>query len=440
MKTTHTSVRFLTLALAVLLLLSQASCSSQTPNDREDRTQRLEIEDVPAVYDAAFRSALAEQICTLIERTLRLYEGVVLGETQKQTLRLQIEQTVLPALQGVPLYQRELESLMRSAEELCTAAEEGTLADSSRMALLLRFYQSGLANVDSAKLGALLYHSTLCGLDLMIDDRMRRYETYGYEWYLREAEDYRAQRTALQNELGAEAFSEATARLIFAGSLAGGTLSTDGGSRLFAVSDAEMVVLLQKQGDHFASAELTERQWSVAAELFCAWMAVDGDGATSAVLEAMRVSGDVARLAAILPALFRYYQAVTHALDAYYLDAILSNNRSARFSAWVSVLVECEQSFLELDRTMARYATESEAALSALQKLGLTEEYEAFLADTPMGSAEELVICLRSCVNTYRPEKSAELKAALLSYLRTYLPCLTFAFVYDQTEKGEKLC
>lgn len=439
MKSNHSTVRLLTLVMAVFLLLSQASCASQAPK-KESNTQRLEIEDVPAVYNEAFRTDTAEKIGVLIERIVRLYEGVVLGETQKQTLRVQIEQSVLPALQEVPLYRQELEHLLQSAEELCSAAEEGTLPDASRMALFLRFYQSGLAEVDSAKLGALLYHSALCGLELLIDVSLARYDEDGDEWHLRDAEDYRAQRAALQNELGVDAFSNVTAMLTFAGSLLGGTLAIDDGSRLFAVSDAELVMLLQKQGDHFVSMELTERQWSVAAELLCAWIVVDGDGATSAVLEAMRTSGDVVRAAAILPAFFRYYQALTHALDELYLDAILSSNQSARFSAWVSVLVECEQSFLELDRAISIHATEGEGALLALQNVGLTEEYNAFLDDIPAGSAEELMACLRSCVNAYRPEKAAELEAVFVSYLRAYLPCLTFAFVHDQTEKGENLC
>ena len=435
MKNKRGVCRFLALAMAVCLLLAQSSCAISKPHTEESNTQRLEVQDLPAVYDEAFVASVTERICDLVVRTVRIFEGAVLGETQTQSLRRYVEQTALPALQALPLYQQELEALLQSAQELCASVEEGTLVGASRMALFLRFYQSGLAEVDSAKLGALLYHVALSGLELLIDVNLSRYEKYGYKWYLEDAEHYRAQSETLQSELGPTAFSNVMAMLTFVASLLDGSL-TDGGDVGLAVSDAELVMLLQKQSDHFVAMDLTEHQWSVAAELVCAWFVTDGDGATGAVLQALCTSGDAVRAAKALPAFFRYYQALTHAMDELYLDAILSNNQSARFSAWVSVLVECEDDLLELDRALALHVSEREDTVLALQRLGLTEAYEAFLSETPAGSAAELVTCLRAGVNSYRPEQMAELRAAWISYLRAYLPSLTFAVLYDQAEKG----
>lgn len=438
MKTNRMGAKLLAFVLAALLLLSQVSCAS-SPKEAESNTQRLEVETVPAVYSESLRTAVTEKIADLIERVVRLYEGLVLTETQRQSLRLRIEQAVLPALQSVPFYKQELEHLLRMAEEMVSAAEGGEPSDPSRIAVLLRFYQSGLGYVNSAKLGALLYHALLCGLDLLIEVNEARYNQYGYEWYLQDAQAYRAQRMALEQELGVDAFCEVSAMLLFAGSLVSNAWSLED-SRLFAVSDAELVMLLQKQGDHFAASEVTARQWSVAADLWCEWVAVDGESALSLTLQAMRESGDVASAAAAIPAFFVYYRAFTHALDELYLNAMLSSNKSARVSAWVSVLVECEGAFLALDAVLAAQLRESDGVLEALQRAGLGEELEAFLADTPTATAADVTACLRACANSYRPEQIEALETTFLAYLRTYLPCLTFAMLYDRSEKGDFLC
>ena len=126
MKNKRGVCRFLALAMAVCLLLVQSSCAVSKPHTEESNTQRLEVQDLPAVYDEAFVASVTERICDLVARTVRIFEGAVLGETQTQSLRRYVEQTALPSLQALPLYQQELEALLQSAQELCVAvvAEE----------------------------------------------------------------------------------------------------------------------------------------------------------------------------------------------------------------------------------------------------------------------------------------------------------------------------
>jgi len=402
--------------LALSMLFSQASCTQTEPSE-EENTQRLEMEDLPVTYSSAFEQKILAQCLSLFRRTRRLLKMEAPDPAQEAALSERIAADLLPTLEELPLYESEWEGILRAADTVCTAAETETW-EGSQTSLFLQFYQSGLSAVSSQKLGAVLYHTAVLAIEAELEKPAQKPE---------EIAALQEQLTVLREELGAETFAQMTSMAVFFGSWMGGAL-TDGGDRLFAVSDAEAVWLLQKQGEYFDGLTITERQWEAAAELIGAWLQPkEGTDLFGRMLAAMQEDSTLSRMARVMPACLSLYRGLTQSLDAVYLDALCSNHTSARTSALISILAENEEGLRAFDTALALYAQEGEAVASVLIAEGYQDAYEDFLASTPSGSIEELLQALQACNGSYQKDKIEQLQVALVRYLRAYLPGLTFA-------------
>lgn len=423
--------------LAVSVLFSLFSCVLQKENKGEEPNaseQRLVVEADPALYSDALLEEASARIVPLLARVLRLGGGPVLNATQKQKLQSTVKQTVLPHLEAANIYEDELWELIRVAEELVGAAESGAFKDSSRLVLLFRFYQSGLATVDTQKMGKTLYCLLESWLEYQRDYSLDRYENYGYQWYLDDAMRYSSHLTAMHDQLGMDTFGDMTSMLMFGVSMIGGLTLDEMEGGAFALSNAETVMLIRRQATFFADRQITEAQWASMMTILEEWLRPNTKTLMGAQISALQKEGYLCRLATLMPMVLELYRAMADGLSEEMIAA-WSAGAISEEAALATLLVRAEAECLALDRAWSAIgASESADGLSAIKKMGLDEVYNAFLAEHPSVSAASLLDVARNDSYNEDGAQSLALKEALMGYLRGYLPCVAFAIAQTVEE------
>lgn len=421
--------KMLSLTLCLAAVLSLLSCTAQPnrPDEGNGEEQRLVVEAAPAVYSEQTVQEASARIVALCARLLRLGGGPVLNGTQKQKIEEKVKGAILPRLEQENVYEEELWELLRTAEEITDAAERGELESTSDLFLLLRFYQSGLATVDTQKMGRTVYCFLESWLEYKKEYSLERYEKYGYQWYLDDATRYEAHLTALHEGLGRASFCDMASMLMFGVSLLGGLTPSPEPGGAFALSDAETVMLIRRQASFFADKQITEAQWTSLSAILSEFISPDEKTLTGAQIGVLNKEGYLESLASLMPALLELYRAMADGLTEDEMAAWRAQEMS-REAVVGRLLMHGSEAFLEFDRAWAAIGvSESDAAITSIRKMGLEEAYRAFLAQTPPICAEELIAIATECANTNDADKAMALHDAMLGYLRTYLPCMAFA-------------
>lgn len=421
--------RAVALTLGVLLCLCGSSCAHPGKEEHATRAQSLTVEASPTAYTPAFSAAAAQRGAALFGRVLAICDGATLDEEQLQRLALQLEEQLLPRLEALSVHSYELTALLEKGERICTMAEES--GEAGALSLFLQFYQAGLSVLSSQTLGGILFSATEWYLSRKTQQCRERYETYGYQWYLEDANRYDALRTQLCSTLGEEAFAQMTAMAVFALSLGGGAVQKEEGS-LYALSDEELTVLLRRQADYFCSAALSGEMWSVAAQIYTALFSPQGNTPTAAVLSALFRSGYGAQVAQCMPTFLELYRAVAQSITPQQL-AVLRNGGTDALPVVARLLCDTSAEVLTAEQQLELYGySQSKEEESALHAAGLWEEYQQYLQDTPTVRASELLESAEAFAAEPSPaNRSAFLRDAQQS-LRTYLPCLSFVLSRTQ--------
>ncbi len=421
--------RLLLLALCAVTVLSLFSCTSrkERPDGEGESEQRLMVESVSTVYSEQILEDASTRIASLFGRLLRLGGGPVLDVTQKQKLESRVREEILPRLEQTNIYEEELRELLRVAEEITDAAERGELEDSSDLVLLFRFYQSGLATVDTQKMGCTLYCILESWLEYQRDYNRGRYDRYGYKWYLEDASRYEAHLTALHEQIGVDTFSHMTSMLMFGISMVGGLAPDEAAGGAFSLTNAEMVMLIRRQAGFFADKQITEAQWTSITAILSEWLKTDTKTVVGAQIEELRKVGYLEGLASLMPSLLELYRAMANGLTE---DMMMEWSSATRPRASIvsALLLQGKEVFFEFDRRWSTLGkSESDGALASIQKMGLEEEYATFLEKTPAVCADALIEMAATCASADDIASAAVFYDALWGYLRTYLPCMAFA-------------
>lgn len=421
-------IRAIGMTMSILLCLCAVSCTR--PKETEGiETQRLTVESADAEYTSTFCAVTAEQSGALFGRLLALCGGPVLTQAQQQSIQNQIQERILPQLESLSVYPYELDALLEKTQELCTYWENNEGVTPS--ALFLQFYQSGLSVMPSQKLGSILFSYTDLYLNHKAQQCYERYEAYGYQWYLDDAHRYADLLTQLRSTVGGEVFSQMVTLAVFGLTLGAGAAQEE--SRLYALSDEELTVLLARQAEYFSCAEISQEQWGSAAQIYTALFTPQGDTLLDAELSALFRSGYGGQIAKCMPALLQLYRSVASKMTPQQLSALRRGDESTAPLTAAQLLRASSAEMLALEKELDRYGfCQSKEEEGVLRNAGLWEDYQQYLADTPTVQTDVLLKDAAAYALTPNQESREVFLNSARYYLRTYLPCLAFVLSHSQ--------
>lgn len=429
-------MRVIAAMLLAALTVVQAGCVRENPNEDESKasgtvTSQLVIETPPAVYSEAFLADMLPRTAALCGRLLRLGEGLVLGETQKQQLTDFLSQRVFPMLLEIPVYDTELTVLIEQAESLCDQAEASR---ENWTFLSLQLYQTMQAVLDASRAGAIAYRSTLLWMGESIALCEERYEKYGNEWDLEDAEAYRALQDRVETEIGESCYTSMIEMLIFSLNVTAGAFPADQETDGFDLSNDELLMLMQRQAEVFRMRSVSAAQWSLFGEVFSHWIPKPNGSIGREELNALNKDGYFKRAFQVMPSLLELYAQAVDSMNGDQLGKLRSGDADLRASVLGQVISSCEPQFFAWCEDMQAYCSVgTDAEARVIRKAGLYESYEVFCEEYPTANAHTLWNSLT--------DGSGDMHRTVLGYLRGISPYATFVAEQLRTaQKGEPTC
>ncbi len=432
------------LLLCAALLFSACAPSAQVPADTGDETdRRLTVEVLDVSYTEEEIARLSARIAEIMRRALYLADGMVPDTEWREDLQADIAGRRLESFRAHRVTAEELDRLCTSLEETLTeleAAQGSDVASTLSSAELLNaFYCDSVGLLGASRAGAILYDTALFWLDDRIEHCEERYEKYGYERYLREAEELREERRLLVETLGETAFADACATLVLTGTMLPLLVS----SSAFAdklLTDAERLLLLQKQAEALSQKPISTAQWRTFFALFklvednTNLLGGNLNVLQAAELDALLTADFISSLAEAMPRLLEWYGGLTRVLTAEEITEWRQGDADLRLSLLCRAILRDEAGFRAMLLTLSELlasATDAEAAL--IDRLGESERFSAYAAERAPTTADDLIAALSSAAAAPDGSAAEALSEALRAYFFSILPYATYAF--DPTQE-----
>ncbi|MBQ9801719.1 MAG: hypothetical protein IJW51_01440 [Clostridia bacterium] len=419
-------LRLLCLFLTALLL---AGCTPQYEVPEGDPV-RLEIKQTAPVYTDAFLEDTTPRAVSLLSQLSRRTGGPLPSEAEKQKLSAFWVEEILPRAQTALIYENEWSALLAKCEATMATFEDKILEAGPCFTLLSRLYGDAVAVLGSRKAGTLAYEC----MQLYLMDRIavceERYEKYGYDWYLTDAQHYRRLHGDLTTRLNEALFGEAMAVLYcFTPLIPTASADTAPAPTAFPLYDAELLLFLQRQAKRSRELALGAEEWALLAELLTVCLP-NGNGSTLSQKEytVLKDLGYPQQAAHAMPAFLALIEATTAALDEEGLARLLdATDTTAKKEVLCAALADSETAFFAFADALTQYAqTAAEAERSMLDKAGRGADCETFLASTPAASANEVFAAISACADGMTPAEEQALDASMLGYSRGLAPYLTY--------------
>jgi len=408
--------RIMLLLLALLLLTGFVSCAKEPV---QVPARRLEIEQTPPTYSPTFLDTLKKDLVSVTERWLLVARGVKAGESERAALRTRVERDVLPILLGVSLYEEECAGVLAAMHAYCDALEAGKV---SAFAASCHFYSTLVSLFGTARAGEMAKRAMAVYLSDRVVVYEERYRTYGYEWYLADAERYRALLGTLDTELAASDFAAAMSVLSLCDvvDLQQGVAGWPAGL---------LLSVWQWQAAHFDAPALCARKWELMGEMLSDVQPSKRDTALKAEIGILQDEGRFSRLCAAMPELLELYCAAVGRLDKAELSVLLKGSEQERAAGICRALLACEKEFFAFTARLETLSIkESAAEPKAIKSLGLLADCDAFLSATAPLSARELWSALAACA---ADGDAKAVWAAQIGYLRGVMPYLAYAIHHE---------
>lgn len=244
---------FIAVILSALFLLS---CDKSGDTELKNG---IEIEeDAPYSPSEEVRQRAENSIFTLVKG---YYQKTATESLPDNTIsKIKTESGKIRALtEKYPLTEKQYTDFIACLEkntdiiiDVCAAEE----ADPSKMKAL---YKELSAVSSEEYVGNTAYNLLLYYYDYKYNESMDRYSSYGYSFLLEDAEKFKADKSVLENEIGADSFLEATEMFFFFSELfCGGAHESDA---LSIFTDEEILVLLKSI--HFNLDNVTENGYKL---------------------------------------------------------------------------------------------------------------------------------------------------------------------------------
>ena len=396
--------------------------------------QRLSVEEVTCELSDIEREEIALNLTDTVSYALFVSEGIVADEKQREEICEYIENELVGIIEESGI---DLQSFTEANEAIrrgIALVEEG---NSSLGAFREVYFQLALG-LGNEKSGAFIYRCALIWLDYNADRARERYETYGYEWYLRDFEDFSRLASEMRDRIAEKELSEALGVLFFSSAIMGGTLIRDGEEIGIESDGRELEVLLRKQREMLCEYTLDAEDWQTVGEFFFKAFFENSvvDGASGDLLKAeliaLRDCPSYSRdIGALVPYFIELYISITEAADADQLEMIMAGGDGAQRTV-AMLTVESREALLALLDAIKTTELLSDSELDAIAAAGYEDEFEEYSLKRKNISSEEFY----SILTLYSEGRSdgLSLRCGIEDLLFGQAPYITFVFL-SETDK-----
>lgn len=433
-------LRMLALLMAVMTVLLTVSCQNNAQDPQNALTeQRLTVEKVPVRYTEQETETFSARLTELCLDFVPYFSDFLPGENRISKIKEGLLEKTLPMLQNEGVTATELDIFCTKAKAIFEEHHTHPLTREHRVSLLSDIYLEGILLLGAERMGSLAYESILLWLQGRIDTCMHRYQTYGYAFYLHDADTYRAERAEFMEKIGKNTFISMTEAIFFGGNLLG-VMSQEmlGNTQAAVLNNAELLLLLQKHASTLQTEMPNQEHWVLGATLFHSWISVDtlmGTAWTSYQKDALKtyLTPQIAAGygSAFSNALSFYSEMVSH-LSEDDIEIFRGNDENLKKRVLCQAMASCGEKFENFISESAQLlysATEEEKML--LQKHGMQEAYDVFAADITSIEAQSWCAAVRAYANDPTAQNFDALEESTQGFLFRICPYLTFAFAQE---------
>ena len=428
--------RFISVTAAVLataLLLSGCTLfeGKCVEGDGYLEGQRLTVEEIGYSLSDDERKQIAINLTDTVSYALLVSDGIAVDENERGKIREYIEDELVIVIEESEIDFDSFCEANGAIRRGLTLIEEGN----GRFGAFRDIYYDLTLGLGSEKSGALIYKSALVWLDYREEHARKRYESYGYEWYLKDAEDFSRLSREMRGNLDEKEFSDALGVLFFSSAIMGGTITEEAENIGIEADGEELKVLLRMQRESLEKHSLDVDDWQTVGEIvFKAFFEnsdIDSgmDELKAAELIALRDCPSYSRkIAGLTPYFIDLYTAVISLAEADDIDMIISGGDGAKRSV-VGLVTESYDELCALLDSIMVIQLSSSVELEAIEAAGYADEFEEYSQTRKKISSEELFEVLVSYSEADADDKV--LGEAVEDLLFGQAPYITFAFFFE---------
>lgn len=285
--------RTLSALLILIFLFGTVSCSNEP--EQTIRDGRLEIIEEKVEYSEEYKSSLTDRFSQFIDgiSSFKIKFGI-----SKERALLAFENMVIPKLEGLNVSKEEIDEIFLLSDK-----------DASSI------YSHLVYSLGTERAGALFYTALLGMVDAKQATAEDDYASYNQSHKLEAAERCMALSLDLKN-MGEEKF----ARLISSAAVITSTVKgiDEQGESAFSLTTAEILYILDREGDKFKELDSTAEDWETVGRLVTEVIpAVTSDNnPTVSFLYTLKKEAYFASSLKAMPSLFDFYASLAHDLRA----------------------------------------------------------------------------------------------------------------------------
>lgn len=399
--------------LILIFLFNLASCSSE----EQTHDGKLEITEEGLAYSEEYTESVTQRLSDMLNKTTDEKLKAIVSMNKKEALAV-FTGKILPKLCEIKVYEEELDEFFSSMETMLDTEDYSA-------SKLTSLYESLLYTLGSTRTGILLHTVATEIISKKIATARDRYEKYGYSWYLDDIERCESLKADL-TEMGEKHFSEIVSAAAFVISTLRSASPTS--DNALALSDAELLFILEHQGEEFLLNASDREDWQIVGRLITELIPkLDfADSTAISILYALKQEAYFNSLMQSCTELFSLYASLTRNLRSegkFSLSKSYSENERAICSALLSSQKELSELYTALHTSGS---IDSDRLRRAVEECSDKEALDLFLSSHSPLTYEELKEELSTCANGSGEFKGIE--EIMLGTLYSVSPYLSFIF------------
>ena len=414
--------RIISLVLALALIFCLASCRGDEEIPPKDTYLTVESETVE--YTEEGIDTLSTRVADIFARLAPHLGYPAISDAKKSEIAEYFRTDIIPVLQEILIYQDELFELADSAEECLMDLEEQN-KDDVDLGFAINIYTEFSAVLDAERTGAFIYRLGLISLSNKRDAAKKNYDKYGtgYDkiaYYDSLIEDV--------NTLGGESFSDAFSAIMFMLSSVIGLSDSNGGS--FKVTPADVLVVIEKQGEMLDSISLTDSEWQTVAAM-CEEHIPTGtrNDLQGKMLMSLNNDNFFITAATLMPDVIAFYSAVATDVSEDATDIIESDDPMAYELAVCTELLKHEGEFrallTKLSEELPGVGKFMQGGINAYDKSG----YAAF-CERPVATADDLMLAIETFAADPTEDALSAVNDSAVAFLAGINPVIAYVYFY----------
>ena len=425
-------LRTVAFVLAAVMLFGCISCdlNEETVDEKApqyDKDQRFELIKVAPTYSEEFIERAASSFADVGARLVLLFKNVKVTDAQKTSLKNYFKTDIFSIIVMAQIYANEVDMLFAAMIDYL----DNETDELASFEVLAGLYRVATDAVDAKRVGIVCYELSRMMISKRAEESRKRYEKYGYSWYLDETVAYETLNTELSETLGRDKFIRASSIAFFATSVFYGIGMPENELGL-SVNERETLLILEMQADFFCETELREEDWKIFAGVLTELVPENNSSYVNAELYALKKSGYFVLLAEVMPSVLALYEAATDSLSESGGTILVEDGALDARAIVRAVLSDEAVLFACLDKLETSAASNTNAEAAAISSMKLTAEYESFIGSRRAITRDEFVQSLRAIAASETPVRTQTVYELIWDYAAGIAPYVAFAVYYQK--------